>query len=76
MLGCPTVATRNPYEISLANFTVKHNANHLQRPVGGGSVQSGVLKDGKTALTNLTLDTSTGKYLYTNFSQMFIKYSS
>ncbi|KAJ9659998.1 hypothetical protein H2201_007103 [Coniosporium apollinis] len=72
--GCPSVATRNPYEISLANFTVVNGANHLSRPVAGGSVESGYLQQGSVRSTNLTLNTETGAYSYTNFSQMFITY--
>lgn len=72
--GCPSVATRNPYEISLANFTVVAGANHLSRPVAGGSVESGYLQQGTVRSTNLTLNTETGAYSYTNFSQMFITY--
>ena len=73
--GCPTVATRNPFEISLANFTVIAGRNRLQRPVAGGSVESGSLQGGKVEMTNLTLNTETGKYLFTKFDQMFIDYS-
>ena len=72
--GCPTVATRNPYEISLANFTVIAGANKLQRPVAGGSVESGFLQGGEVDMTNLTLNTETGEYLFTSFNQMFISY--
>lgn len=72
--GCPTVATRNPLEISLANFTVVAGGNRLQRPVAGGSVESGFLQQGGVAPTNLTYNTETGQYSYTNFSQMFIQY--
>lgn len=50
--GMPTVGTRNAYEISLANFTVKSGENRLSRPVGGGVVESGTLKGGQTRFTN------------------------
>ncbi|ERF68055.1 hypothetical protein EPUS_06445 [Endocarpon pusillum Z07020] len=72
--GCPTVATRNPFELSLANFTVMAGANHLQRPVAGGTVESGYLQTGGVRQTNLTYNTQTGQYLYTNYSQMWITY--
>lgn len=72
--GCPTVATRNPYEISLANFTVVSGANNLSRPVAGGSVESGYLQSGNVRATNLTLNTETGEYSITSFDQMFIRY--
>lgn len=66
--GAPTVRTRNSYDIPLANFTVKAGANHLQRPIAGGSVNSGYLKDadqpGRVAGVNgtLALDTVTGSW--------------
>lgn len=58
--GMPTVVTRNPWEISLANFTVASGANKLTRPVAGGVVESGSLKYGQVKQTNLTVDTSNG----------------
>jgi alkaline phosphatase D len=66
--GLPTVVTRNNYEISLANFTVKSGANKLQRPIAGGVVESGSVKGGKTVQTNLTLDTGTGQYFISHFN--------
>ncbi|KAJ4315322.1 hypothetical protein N0V94_006018 [Neodidymelliopsis sp. IMI 364377] len=66
--GSPTVRTRNPYDIPLANFTVKAGANHLQRPIAGGSVNSGYLKNadqpGRVAGVNgtIALDTVTGSW--------------
>jgi alkaline phosphatase D len=33
--GLPTIVSRNPYEISIANFTVKKDENKLARPVAG-----------------------------------------
>ena len=74
--GVPTVAERNGFEISVANFTVKNGENRLQRPVAGGVVQSGALKGGNATFSNLTLDTNSGKYSFTNFSQMIIKYTT
>lgn len=64
--GIPSLVQRLPYEISLANFTVKSGANCLQRPVAGGVVESGALKSGKTVVTNITNNTLTGQYLVTN----------
>ena len=60
----PTIVNRNPDEISLANFTVLAGANALQRdPVpGGGVVENGALKGGKTVQTNQTNSTDTGLY--------------
>ncbi|KAL8974643.1 MAG: hypothetical protein Q9197_001131 [Variospora fuerteventurae] len=62
--GLPTVADRNPNEISIANFTVLNGGNALYRnPVpGGGVVENGVLKGGETVQTNITNSTSTGLY--------------
>jgi alkaline phosphatase D len=64
--GVPSLVQRTPYEVSLANFTVLANANHLQRPVGGGVVESGALKTGMTISTNLTNNTLTRKYSIQN----------
>jgi alkaline phosphatase D len=60
--GMPTVVQRNGWEIPIANFTVKAGANKLQRPVGGGVVESGSLKGGKTVQTNATIDTNNGTW--------------
>lgn len=62
--GMPTVVNRNPDEISLANFTVLRGANALQRnpSPGGGIVENGALKLGKTVQTNSTNNTVTGAY--------------
>ncbi|CZS96096.1 related to alkaline alkaline phosphatase/phosphodiesterase PhoD [Rhynchosporium agropyri] len=68
--GMPTIATRNGYEISLANFTVIAGENKLQRTngvVGGGVVESGSLKFGHTSGGNLTNDTATGSYFVSSF---------
>jgi len=64
--GIPSLVQRLPYETSIANFTVLHGANALQRPVGGGVVESGALKNGLTRVTNITNNTLTGKYLVTD----------
>lgn len=60
--GMPTVVSRNGWEIPLANFTVQSGANKLQRPVGGGVVESGSLKGGQTQQTNITVDTNNGTW--------------
>lgn len=64
--GMPTIVTRNPNEISLANFTVMSGANRLQRFNGtaalGGVVENGAIKGGRTLQTNLTNATDTGRY--------------
>jgi len=66
--GIPTLVQRVPYEVSIANFTVMHDANHVQRPVGGGVVASGALKMGQTVVSNITNDTSTGHYFVSNLT--------
>lgn len=64
--GLPSLTTRNGYEISLANFTTKAGENRLTRGpsglVGTGTVESGSLKGGNTAGTNLTHDTASGQW--------------
>ena len=66
--GMPTVITRNPYEISLANFTVKSGANRLSRPIAGGVAESGSLKGGSITQTNITNNTETGQYFISHFN--------
>ncbi|KAG6030214.1 hypothetical protein E4U41_000155 [Claviceps citrina] len=70
--GSPSVATRNGWDIPLANFTIKVGANHLARPIGGGRAESGALRDGKVTHTNLTLDTNSGKWAVTGFERMYV----
>jgi alkaline phosphatase D len=60
--GLPTVVTRNAWEIPIANFTVESGANQLQRPVGGGVVESGSLKGGKVVQNNVTFNTEDGTW--------------
>lgn len=64
--GLPTYATRNGYEISLANFTVKAGENKLSREGGkgiaGGVVEFGALKTGTTMQTNVTHDTNSDSW--------------
>ncbi|KAL9009930.1 MAG: hypothetical protein Q9173_005084 [Seirophora scorigena] len=60
--GSPSVATRNAYDLPLANFTVLAGDNRLSRPVAGGSVESGSLRGGEVEHTNLTLNTVTGEW--------------
>lgn len=67
--GMPTIVTRNPYEISLANFTVKSGANRLSRPIAGGVVEHGALKDGTVKETNLTHNTLNDRYFISHFDQ-------
>ncbi|KAF7187238.1 Alkaline phosphatase D [Pseudocercospora fuligena] len=62
--GLPTIVTRNPLEISIANFTVKSGANKLQRPFG--IAESGSLKGGQIHQTNITNNTATGAWTVVN----------
>lgn len=71
-LGCPTVATRNNWEIPLANFTVKAGDNHLARPIAGGQVEAGYIQTGEVLHSNLTVDTETGEWKVIGFDQMFL----
>jgi len=66
----PTIITRNPLEISLANFTVMSGENHLHRTngvVGNGVVENGALKFGHVKQTNLTNNTITAKWTISHF---------
>lgn len=73
--GMPTVATRNPLEISLGNFSVVAGANKLTRPVAGGVVESGYIQQGRVDMTNLTYNTENKTWAVRNdFNQMFITY--
>jgi alkaline phosphatase D len=67
--GLPTIVTRNPYEISLANFTVKKDENKLSRPIAGGMTETGSLKGGQIQISNVTNNTATGQYFISHFDQ-------
>lgn len=71
--GSPSVATRNAWELPLANFTVRSGENRLARPVGGGSVESGAIRGGQTKPTNLTLNTDTWEWDVVGYDQMYIE---
>lgn len=75
--GCPTVATRNAYEVSLANFTIAAGANHIARPVGGGVVEAGAVKMGLGEVrgTNATVDRETGEWSVHAFETMFLEWA-
>jgi alkaline phosphatase D len=60
----------------LANFTVKAGANHLDRSVAGGRVESGALQRGNVVPTNVTLNTENGTWNVTGFEQMFVTYAA
>ncbi|KAG6006996.1 hypothetical protein E4U21_006516 [Claviceps maximensis] len=70
--GTPSVATRNGWDIPLANFTVFAGVNHLERPLGGGVAESGALRDGKIKHTNLTLNTNSGRWKVIGFEKMHV----
>jgi alkaline phosphatase D len=44
--GYPDIKTRNSNEYLSAVFTVQAGANHIQRPVAGGTVGLGSIKTG------------------------------
>jgi alkaline phosphatase D len=71
-LGSPSVASRNAWDLPLANFTVSAGENHLSRPVAGGNVEAGFLRGGKTTGTNVTLDTTKGIWDTVGFEEMYI----
>lgn len=64
--GLPQIGTRDGYEISLANFTVRSGENRLARTNGvaavGGAAESGSLKGGKILGKNAMNDTAMGRY--------------
>ncbi|KNG50208.1 phosphodiesterase alkaline phosphatase d [Stemphylium lycopersici] len=75
--GCPTVATRNAFEISLGNFSVAAGGNRVDRPVGGGLVEAGALKKGQGEVreTNVTRDLGTGEWFLHAFDTMFLEWA-
>lgn len=75
ILGSPSVATRNAWDLPLANFTVLAGANRLSRPVAGGSVESGSLRGGAVKHTNVTLNTETGAWEKVSIDQMYLSTS-
>jgi len=71
-LGTATVPSRNPWDLPLASFTVTAGANKLNRPVAGGRVEAGVLKNGETRHANVTLSTETGYWGVIGFERQII----
>lgn len=72
--GTPSCKTRNGYEVSLANFTVENGANCISRPVGGGSVENGALRQGRTLDSKVTVDTDTGEYFVHNYTEVTLPF--
>ncbi|KAK4161195.1 alkaline phosphatase [Cladorrhinum sp. PSN259] len=70
--GSPSVATRNSWDLPLANFTVLSGQNRLARPVAGGKVEAGSLRGGSVVGTNLTRNTQTGEWSVIGFPKMYI----
>ncbi|KAJ4411617.1 hypothetical protein N0V82_008986 [Gnomoniopsis sp. IMI 355080] len=70
--GSPSVASRNPYDLPLANFTMEAGSGRLTRPVAGGSVEAGALQSGETLATNVTLNTETGEWVVIGFETMYL----
>lgn len=66
--GSPDIRTRNGFEVSLANFTVKDGENRLARhgenkvAAVEGAVEFGSLQRGETVTTNSTFDTTAKKW--------------
>ncbi|KAL2162128.1 hypothetical protein VTH06DRAFT_7913 [Thermothelomyces fergusii] len=71
--GSPSVATRNAWDLPLANFTIASGQNHLTRPVAGGNVEAGYVRGGTTTGTNVTLNTQSGQWDVVGFEQMYLK---
>lgn len=71
--GCPTVANRTSYELSMANFTVVSGENRLQRPLNP-RVEAGYLRGGEVVSTNLTKNTETGEWSVQAYEKMYIEY--
>lgn len=71
-LGCPSVATRNGWDLPLANFTVLSGDDHLERPIAGGEVESGAVRFGETKHTNLTYNTETKEWDIIGFEKMYL----
>jgi alkaline phosphatase D len=70
--GMPTIVTRNPGEISLANFTVMSGENRLHRyngSVSATAVENGFVKGGMMKQTNITNSTDTGMYFISHDNQ-------
>lgn len=74
-LGSPSVASRNAWDIPLANFTVFPGDNHVHRPEGGTEAEAGALKQGEVTHTNLTLDTESGNWKVIGFDKMYLDYT-
>ncbi|KAI5862150.1 PhoD-like phosphatase-domain-containing protein [Durotheca rogersii] len=70
--GSPSVATRNSWDLPLANFTVVAGESKLARPVAGGSVEAGFLRGGQTEPTNITLNTDTREWGVVGFEKMYL----
>ncbi|KAK4103299.1 alkaline phosphatase-like protein [Parathielavia hyrcaniae] len=70
--GSPSIATRNSWDLPLANFTVSAGENHLSRPVVGGNVEAGFLRGGQTTGTNVTLNTDTYQWETIGFGNMYL----
>ncbi|PGH08651.1 hypothetical protein AJ79_05933 [Helicocarpus griseus UAMH5409] len=63
----PDLDTRNPWEVSLANFTIIAGENRLQRTngipsTGGSAVHNGALKNGEVEEQKVRYNTETGEW--------------
>lgn len=69
------MASRNSWDLPLANFTVVHGDNHLARPVADGRAESGALKlEGEILHSNLSMNTDTGEWQVIGFDAMNLEY--
>ncbi|CAH0034697.1 unnamed protein product [Clonostachys rhizophaga] len=70
--GSPSVATRNGWDLPLANLTMLPGVNHLERPVAGGRVETGALRGGEVKHTNLTFNTEANEWKVIGFEKMYL----
>ncbi|KAH7035020.1 PhoD-like phosphatase-domain-containing protein [Microdochium trichocladiopsis] len=70
--GSPSVASRNPWDLPLANFTVAAGSNKLSRPIAGGRVEAGFGKGVEIRPTNLTLNTETQEWDVVGYNVMYL----
>ncbi|RDW72710.1 alkaline phosphatase D family protein [Aspergillus mulundensis] len=74
--GCPSVASRNSWELPLANWTVRRGESHLERPLAGGAVEAGYFVGREVKHSEVAVDTATGIWesVRGRFGKMFIEH--
>lgn len=70
--GSPSVASRNSWDLPLANFTVEAGSNKLSRPIAGGKAEAGYGKGVEIVPTNLTLNTETREWDTVGYNVMYL----